>query len=139
MQSIHNFVRRHHILGSIITVAVFWLVMILASLSLAVVFPNLAQKESYVLQAMAEASREYVRPAYYDLVLVSKNLRDDESAAMLDVIFGSFVLDPTDLYSWSGLTSNINAAFFDGDLASLIASEKSKFQEAINKTADAFK
>lgn len=54
MQSIHNFVRRHHILGSIITVAVFWLVMILASISLALVFPNLAQKQSYVLQAMAE-------------------------------------------------------------------------------------
>lgn len=97
------------------------------------------ERSGFVLQAMAEASREYVRPAYYDLVLVSKNLRDDESAAMLDVIFGSFVLDPTDLYSWSGLTSSINAAFFDGDLASLIASEKSKFQEAINKTADAFK
>ena len=54
MQSIHNFVRRHHILGSIITVAVFWIVMILASISLALVFPNLAQQESYALQAMAE-------------------------------------------------------------------------------------
>ena len=35
MQSIHNFVRRHHILGSIITVAAFWLVMIFAGISLA--------------------------------------------------------------------------------------------------------
>jgi len=54
MQSIHNFVRRHHILGSIITVAAFWLVMIFAGISLALVFPNLAQQESYALQAMAE-------------------------------------------------------------------------------------
>jgi len=97
------------------------------------------ERSGFVLQAMAEASREFVRPAYYDLVLVSKNLRDDESAAMLDVIFGSFVLDPTDLYSWSGMTSSINTAFTDGDLASLVASEKSKFQEAIDKTVAAFK
>ena len=54
MQSIHNFVRRHHILGSLITVATFWLIMILASVSLSLVFPRLAMSESYALQAMAE-------------------------------------------------------------------------------------
>ncbi len=44
--------------------------------------------ETYVL-----LSHQYVKPAYYDTVLTSRNLRDADSAEMMDLIFANRVYD----------------------------------------------
>ena len=93
------------------------------------------ERSGFVLQAIAEASREYVRPAYYESVLVGKNLRDDESAEMLDIIYSSISLDPADLYQWSGGDVPFNNAILGGTLSSYAASEKARLEESIRETS----
>ncbi len=97
-----------------------------------------AERSGFVLQTIAEASHDYVRPAYYDTVLIGKNLRDDESAEMLDIIYNSFSLDPADIYQWSGGDVPFNNALLRGNLASYAASQKSRLESAIEKTTAAF-
>ena len=46
-----------------------------------------------ILEAMAAESVSTVKPAFYDFCLTGKYLRDDESAEMLDIIFGNKKLD----------------------------------------------
>ena len=39
-----------------------------------------------VLQALAVLSAYYITPAYYEITITGKGLRDEESAEMLDII-----------------------------------------------------
>lgn len=47
-----------------------------------------------VLELLAWNSAETVIPAYYDVMLDGKLARDEDSVAMLDLLFASFVYDP---------------------------------------------
>ncbi len=46
-----------------------------------------------VIMAYAMLSHQYVKPAYYDTVLTSQNIRDADSAEMMDKIFANRVYD----------------------------------------------
>ncbi len=46
-----------------------------------------------VLEAYCLLSEKYVRPAYYDIMLTTRNVRDPESADMLDLIFENRIYD----------------------------------------------
>ena len=46
-----------------------------------------------VMEAMAEVSKYTLTPAYYDVNLIGQSTRDEESAEMLDIIFGNRVYD----------------------------------------------
>lgn len=46
-----------------------------------------------ILEAYAILSYQKVKPAYYDIMLTSKNVRDPQSAVMLDIIFQNRVYD----------------------------------------------
>ena len=46
-----------------------------------------------ILEALAAESRYTVRPAYYDISLIGKHTRDEESTEMLDIVFGTRVYD----------------------------------------------
>ncbi len=54
--------------------------------------PDLAQF-ARVLEVYVLLSAQYVRPAYYDSVLTSRNVRDSDSAEMLDLIFNNRIYD----------------------------------------------
>lgn len=54
MSGIHKFFCRHHIFGSVIVTAVFWLVMIIASFGFVILSPRLAFSDSYLLQCLVE-------------------------------------------------------------------------------------
>ncbi|MBO5219836.1 MAG: extracellular solute-binding protein [Clostridia bacterium] len=100
------------------------------------------ERSGFILQAMAEASAEMVRPAYYDIVLTGKNLRDKESAEMLDLLCANFTLDNCDVYSWSGVMTIISQTLGrqqDQALATILASTESALQAAIDKTVEALK
>ena len=49
-------------------------------------------------------------PAYFDITLSGKVARDEDSAAMLDIILGSVRFDFANLYNLAG----INAIFYKG-------------------------
>ncbi len=46
-----------------------------------------------IVSAFAILSHQYVKPAYYDTVLTSRNMRDADSAEMMDLIFANRVYD----------------------------------------------
>jgi ABC-type glycerol-3-phosphate transport system substrate-binding protein len=52
-----------------------------------------ASRAGMVLEAMAYMGFKYMTPAYYDIALKSKYARDEESAEMLDIIFGGSSAD----------------------------------------------
>ena len=108
-------------------------------LSPVVVAKNAATPErtGWILQAIAEASKEMLVDTYYDLVLTGKALRDDESVEMLDIVVNNFVLDNCDLYGWSGLWNQIKTSMNDGgELSSLVAANRDALEAAIEKTLE---
>jgi hypothetical protein len=56
-----------------------------------------------VLEAMCEASYRLIIPPYFDINLYTKNVRDDESQEMLDIIFGSITIDIGAVYNFGSL------------------------------------
>jgi len=58
---------------------------------------------SIILEALSAESRYTLQPAYYDVVLTRKYMRDEESEEMLDIIFNSRVYDIGSVYSFGGV------------------------------------
>lgn len=52
-----------------------------------------------IVEAYAILSSQKVKPAYYDIMLTSRNIRDAESAEMLDLIFQNRVYDMSAYFS----------------------------------------
>ena len=97
------------------------------------------EKSAAILQAIAYYSKEEVIPAYYDICLTGKSLRDDESSEMLDIIFGSWKMDLADAYNWAGISTQIgNAINANTGLASAIESVRSATEAAIENTVKAY-
>lgn len=92
-----------------------------------------------ILEALAAESRYTLIPAYYDVMLTQKYVRDDDSAEMLDIVFSSRIYDIGDIFGFGGLggtilrivSSNRNSP---AELASLYA----KKEAAINNDIDKF-
>ena len=75
------------------------------------------------ISAIAEQSKLYVTPAYYDVQLKYRDSRDDESGEMLDLIFASRTFDLGCYYNWGGIrdqymemTANDIASRFESKL-----------------------
>ncbi|MBQ7010543.1 MAG: extracellular solute-binding protein [Clostridia bacterium] len=60
-----------------------------------------------VAETLAWASQSTLTPAYYEKTLVGSVIRDEESADMLDIIFGTRVFDVGAYYKIGSFTSNI--------------------------------
>ncbi len=65
------------------------------------------------IEAMALLSKKYVRPAYYDINLSSKGIRDEESAKMLDIVFAHRVYDMAQYYSTFGMGDIMKDCFLN--------------------------
>lgn len=64
--------------------------------------PDLADL-GLVITAIAEQSKQRVTPAYYDVQLKYRDLRDNESGEMLDLIFASRTFDLGCYYNWGNV------------------------------------
>lgn len=93
-----------------------------------------------VLESLASTSHYTLTPAYYDIALKGKFARDEDSAAMLDIIFAHRVYDLTQAYGWGSMPASFRDLAVKGstDLASLAASKQSAFDSAIDKFVGAF-
>jgi hypothetical protein len=65
------------------------------------------QRVGVILEAMAAKSMQLLRPAYYDIALNGKYLRDEESIGMLDIIIKERVYDLGLAYGFGGITDII--------------------------------
>ncbi len=104
---------------------------------------NIANLEmtSVILEAMASDSAQYLVPAYYDTLLTSKIARDNESEAMLEIVFGNRVFDWGDTI-WCG---EVRDGKFEAmmkndkrDLASTAAKLEKQMTKLIEETVEAF-
>ncbi|MCL1792684.1 MAG: hypothetical protein FWG34_02320 [Oscillospiraceae bacterium] len=94
------------------------------------------ERTGAVLEAWAAESVNTLTKAYYEITLKSKNARDEESEAMLDLIFSTRVIDQGLFFNWVGMLD-----FFSGfsqkknvDFASQYEKSESKWIAAIEKT-----
>jgi len=94
------------------------------------------ERTAIVMEVMAAESKYILKPAYYEVVLKRKYMRDNESEDMLDIIYGSkvFMLEITE--SLGGLFSVMASAYTGKRIP--LASDYEKVMEssmaAIEKT-----
>jgi len=62
-----------------------------------------AERTGMILEALTAESYYTLRPAYYDVSLKTKFMRDDESGEMLDLIFRTRCYDLGHVYNWGGI------------------------------------
>ena len=60
---------------------------------------------AYMIEAYSAWAKNFVTPAYYEVNLRYKDLRDDESEEMLDIIFGNMVYDIGACFNFGSLSS----------------------------------
>ena len=73
-----------------------------------------------VLEALSAVSPSTLTPAYYDICLTGKSIRDMESEAMLDIIFSSYTIDNCDLMQFSFMSTLSSALTKGGDIGSSV-------------------
>ena len=66
------------------------------------------ERAGIVIEAFSAKSMEIVRPAYYDINLTGKYMRDNDSEEMLDIIFKSVIYDIGRFYNWGGMYDQIS-------------------------------
>jgi ABC-type glycerol-3-phosphate transport system substrate-binding protein len=82
------------------------------------------------LEAYAAEGYKTIRPEFYDTLLQRKVARDDESAEMLDFIFGNLFIDIGAMYNFAGISGQFNTMNGNGD--SNVASYLERNTERIN-------
>ncbi|MCL1859435.1 MAG: extracellular solute-binding protein [Oscillospiraceae bacterium] len=98
------------------------------------------EKIGILMDALCAESSYTLIPAYYDVQLKTKLARDDESAEMLDLIFGRRIYDLGRIYGWGGLNTIFANAMTknDSNIMSAIEKAEPKFISAMEKTVAAF-
>lgn len=89
-----------------------------------------------ILEALNCESANYVVPAYYEIALKTKYSRDEESAAMLDLIFDNRVVDLGDTVLCATIRDGfINQMFTKNnrDIISMIAKREKNIQKQFDK------
>ncbi len=64
-----------------------------------------------ITEFMAAKGQETTKVGYYDDTLIGKHIRDEESAAMLDIIFASRVFDVGSYYKISNIPSRLSGLY----------------------------
>lgn len=94
-----------------------------------------------VMEAWSCESRNTTIPAYYDVALKGKGARDEESEAMLDLIFANRIYDLGDTYWCNTLRDGIFYDMFkanDTSLTSKLEGVSKSLQDQIAKSVEAF-
>lgn len=99
------------------------------------------ERVGVILEALAAKSMQLLRPAYYDIALNGKYLRDEESIEMLDIIIDERVYDLGLAYGFSGLDGIVQTLASKnnaGGLMSTMESKSKSIQSAIDKVVTKF-
>lgn len=85
-----------------------------------------------IVEAYAILSSQKVKPAYYDIMLTSRNIRDAESAEMLDLIFQNRV------YDMSAYFSSQFGNFWEQTIKTSVNNNDDKFSSKYKSAAKGF-
>ena len=98
------------------------------------------ERNSIILDAMAYEGRKLIRPAYYDVCLQRKYTRDDDSSAMLDIIFSSTCYDISTVYDIGTWVSSLETQIQKNtiNVSSMYDKLSGKIDKDITKLIDNF-
>ncbi|MCL2159429.1 MAG: hypothetical protein FWH48_08480, partial [Oscillospiraceae bacterium] len=98
------------------------------------------ERTGIILEALAAESYYTVRPAYYEISINGKFLRDEESIDMLDIILDTRVYELAGMYGWGGLGSVLEEMYRPKkrDFVSTYEKKKDSYTKAIDKTLESF-
>ncbi len=103
-----------------------------ADFSIPILPEDQLEMTDFITEALARYSYLYIRPAYYDVVLKQKTVRDKESSDMLDIIFNNAYVDFNAVYNFGGTQMAMVEVFFnDKPLASTITGLMTKAETTI--------
>ncbi|MBQ9819646.1 MAG: hypothetical protein IJM60_05135, partial [Bacteroidales bacterium] len=112
---------------------VVWFVGSYATIPVSVADPG---ESGFILEALAAKSREILRPAYYEVALSLKYLRDEESITMLDLVIDNRAYELEHAFSF-GASSAVESIVLSGkDPSSTFASQKKVIDKMISKAVD---
>ena len=92
-----------------------------------------------IIETMAAYSVDTLTPAYYEISLISKSTRDEESRPMIELILANRIYDLGYVFdaSWGGYVGQIANLYIDGKTN--VASKKpNTFKKQMNKTLSKF-
>ena len=97
-----------------------------------------AERTGVIVEALSAESKYTLTPAYYDITLKTKLSRDEESAAMLDIIFASRVFELGLEFGWGDLFSLPGSLTGKGSdaIASSVEKKMASAEKAMNKDLD---
>jgi len=101
---------------------------------------NDPDRAALILEAMAAESVETIKPAFYDVCLTGKYVRDDESSDMIEIILDNKVYDLGYIFniaSFRGTLQNLEKAY-SADVASAITSIESAMQKALDEQMEIY-
>lgn len=94
------------------------------------------ERTGIIIEALSHESRYTLLPAYYDNTLKTKASRDEESGAMLDLIFATTVFDIGEFFNWGGIHGTVSnlkdSGKISSTLAAVYATVETKIEETIN-------
>lgn len=98
------------------------------------------ERTGIIVESLAAESISTITPAFYDLSLQGKVLRDEESKEMLDIIFGNKVYDIGYMYAIGGFDSMLSTLVSSGktDFASQYVKKLSSAENALQKLITTF-
>ena len=98
------------------------------------------ERVSIILEALSAESRYTLQPAYYNVVLQRKYVRDDESSEMLDIIFNTRVYDIGSVYSFGNVFIDFISLCYktDRNVVSFYDKKSGSMEKAINKVVETF-
>lgn len=96
------------------------------------------ERTGLIVEALAAESRFTVMPAYYDLALVGRFLRDDESEESLDIIFSGRKYDLGDLFAFGGFATEWLRIYAtrSRDIVSMYERRENQIQRDIQRLID---
>lgn len=96
-----------------------------------------SEKIGFVLEAMAAESKNTLTPAYFEICLTDKYVRDPDSAEMLALVMESAVLDLGEVFKWNNISGTVSEAINKGSaIASTITAKESAVNTSIEKTVE---
>lgn len=107
------------------------------------------EKSAIVIDAMMQASTDTVTEAYIEVIMKERKIQDDESEAMMDLIFDSRTYDFGTVFNWGGtgeadsnsITGFMNNIAWSGTNTFVSSWETiaSGVEKAMNETTEIFK
>ncbi len=69
---------------------------------------------AYLTNAIAFYGKQYITPTYYETLLTTRYVRDDESAEIIDMIFENTTYDMAIYYDIGGIRDVLQKSFYEG-------------------------